>query len=70
MAGVQTATFHQCRFGLTSPEGHPMKKKTGILTNHPGVFKKFNGKFCQCTVEHRAIEGSEGGKKVSTWAAV
>lgn len=63
-----TVLFDQCAVGLKSPLGAPMKKRTRLWTNSPGICQVFSSKQCNCTVEHRRIEGSEGGFKLSKWA--
>ena len=61
-------TFDQCAVGLVSPLGTPIKKRTRFWTNSPGICKVFAEKQCTCTVEHRRIQGSEAGYKLSKWA--
>lgn len=70
MRGVYKARFHQCAFGLVSPNGAPMLKPTIIMTNHPGLHAKFNNVFCKCKEPHRVIESSENGVKLSSFASV
>ncbi len=47
--GVVRFTFDQCRFGLVSPGGAPLKKGTAFLTNS------------QCTVPHHPITRAKWG---------
>lgn len=66
--GVKVAKFHQCRFGLLSPESKlPIRKSTRFLTNSQKVVDIFDGAFCQCCGPHKVIEGSEGGWSLSKW---
>ncbi len=61
------ATFDQCRFGLQSPSGKPVRKSTRLLTNSQKVMEQFNKVRCQCKCAHCVIEGSEAGHKLSVW---
>lgn len=66
--GNQLATFDQCQFGLVSPSGKPMQKRTKFMTNLGPLFNALNGKFCDHSHEHELIQGSENGVKRSAWA--
>lgn len=66
--GNWVATFDMCRFGLKSPSGIPMKKRTKFLTNLKGLYTALDGCFCDGTHTHEAIQGSECGTKRSTFA--
>eukprot|EP00435_Cladocopium_sp_Y103_P058695 s693_g20.t1 len=68
LAGTYEVCFDQCAVGLVSPLGQPMQKKTRLWTNSPGIVEIFQQKQCSCQVEHRRIEGSECGYKLSKWA--
>ena len=61
--------FDQCQFGLVSPTGMPMRKRTKLLANLLPVNSKFDGACCPGLHQHRAVEGSDNGFKVSVWAA-
>ena len=77
----QTVVFDQCRFGLQSPAGWPLKKPTRFLfCNLPSLAAKFNVRCC-CKKAlliptktgferrlHKAILGNEKGVKVSRHA--
>ena len=39
LPGIYNALFDQCQFGLVSPRGTPLKKKTRILCNNVQLFK-------------------------------
>ena len=67
---VQVAVFDQCQFGLVSPQGRPMQKRTKVLTNCVAIFEALNGKYCCKTHQHEQIQGSEDGIKRSQWAQV
>ncbi len=67
--GVRTITFDQCRFGLVSPGGRPLRKRTSFMTNCSFVVHAFGGKWCNCDQQHRHIIGAELGHRLSTWAA-
>lgn len=67
---VRVAMFDQCQFGLVSPQGRPMQKRTKVLTNSVEIFESLNGKFCCKTHQHEQIQGSEDGIKRSQWAQV
>jgi hypothetical protein len=69
LEGVTAARFHQCVFGLRSPSGNqPMKKATVFLSNLPQVHRRFDGQCCKCTEPHLAIQGTQEGWRVSTFA--
>ena len=61
--------FDQCQFGLVSPAGMCMKKRTKLLSNLLPAKTKFNNAFCPGLHRHRAVEGSENGCKISVMAA-
>ena len=73
----ESPTFDQCRFGLKSPLGHPLKKRTRLLAhNVKGVNQEFRLKcncpkvldFGQGLTKHKIILGTESGHKLSRWA--
>ena len=67
--GVRLATSDQCRYGLKSPSGRPIRKRAWFLTNCSFVFEEFDGKRCNCTQRHQHVIGSDLGAKLSAWAA-
>ena len=70
-AGVYIAKFDQCRFGLTSPAGEPLKKRTHVMTNVKEVLDELDGKFCNCLPNtHRRVSGYEMGVLVSKHSQV
>ena len=69
MRGVRLAAFDQCRYGLKSPSGRPIRKRAWFLTNCSFVFEEFDGKLCNCTQRHQHVIGSDLGEKLSAWAA-
>ena len=64
----------QCAFGLVSPLGYPMEKKTYFMHNVE-IVTRFGQACCSCTPQriggipkkHRTIEGSEQGWRVSEY---
>ena len=62
------ADFDMCQFGLRSPSGIAMKKRTRFMTNSQSVYNALNGHFCDGSHEHQPIEGQEGGIKRSASA--
>ena len=70
MPHVMKAKFDMCVFGMKSPSNKPVRKRTIMMTNHPGVYKALNKCFCTKKHVHRRVEGSECGCKMSTWCQV
>ena len=71
LPNVALITFPQCRFGLRDPQGRPLQKHTGFLTNLHTIVERFAGLKCICALrgeEHGRIEGTVDGHKVSRWA--
>ena len=66
--GNFVAVFDQCQFGLRSPRGNPMQKRTRFLTNLKPLYEALNGKVCDHSHEHDKIEGSQDGIKLSVHA--
>ena len=66
--GTQFVSFDQCRLGLLSPLGGPIKKRTRFLTNVPSVVHHFNQMQCTCVRPHTRVQGSESGQRLSTWS--
>ena len=70
LPNVYTVDFDMCCVGMKSPKGTPVKKRTRIMTNCALLVKNLKGKQCPRDHEHRAVEGSELGKKMSTWCQI
>ena len=68
MDGTYFVDFHQCRYGLVSPRGEPMKKATRIWTNNKKLVQELTNKKCNCKAHHRRIEGNQDGYKLSVWS--
>ena len=67
--GALTARFDQCMFGLVSKvDKTPMRKRTRFMTNMHELHTVFHRKFCDCSHDHVAVQGSEGGERRSVWA--
>ena len=67
---AQFVSFDQCRLGLVSPLGNPIKKRTRFLTNCSRVVHHFSMMQCQCENPHTRVQGSEAGRRLSTWCQV
>ena len=70
MPGVQIISFDMCACGMVSPLGEPIRKRTKLMTNHPGLATEISKYQCCKKHKHRAIEGSELGHSLSKWAQV
>ena len=70
MPGVQTVAFDMCACGMVSPLGEPIRKRTKLMTNHPGLATEISKYQCCKKHKHRAIEGSQLGHSLSKWAQV
>ena len=69
LPSVMIVDFDQCRFGLKSPSGQLMKKKTRIMSNCPAIIHQFRDKLCQCPKgSHRSVSGNECGVRISSYA--
>ena len=68
LPGVFPVDVHQCRFGLKSPRGEPIRKATRLLTNSHEIYARVARKLCVCQVPHRRIEGNQDGHRLSVWA--
>ena len=69
LPGMYNALFDQCQFGLVSPRGTPLKKRTRILCNNVQLFNALHG--CNCrpgSHVHCVIMGCEDGYRLSTWS--
>ena len=67
MPGVAVVVFDQCMTGLASPLGTPIRKRTRLMTNSPGVVQAFLGRRCDRSHEHLPCWGFEHGIQLSTW---
>ena len=68
---VELVVFDQCRVGAkTKIFGNPVRKRTRLLTNHPGIIQSFRGLMCNCTRPHTRLTGMEGGVYRSSYAQV
>ena len=67
-AGVYTVVFDQCMTGLVSPCTEiPMRKRTKLMTNSKHFIEAFRGKLCDRSHQHKLIQGSESGIRLSVW---
>ena len=71
LPNVHIADFDQCRYGLRTPDGSALlRKSTRFLTNIPGVVREFHGTTCSCAAgTHGRIQGSQNGVQISSHAA-
>lgn len=70
LQNTRFVNFDQCRLGLTSPLGAPIKKRTRFLTNAAPVAQTFSLMQCNCTVPHTVVQGQELGHSLSTWSQI
>ena len=61
----KVAVFDQCMFGLVSPRGLPVQKRTRLVTNCKNIFERFHGVYCNGAHEHDVCHGSQLGQRVS-----
>lgn len=61
----RVAVFDQCMFGLVSPRGVPVQKRTKLLTNCESIYTMFHGVYCAGAHEHDVCQGSQQGQRVS-----
>lgn len=67
--GCMVSRFDMCVFGLRSKMDRlPMRKRTRLLSNIPGLHAVLNKRFCTKDHDHVAIQGQEGGEKRSAYA--
>ena len=66
--GALIATFDMCFFGLKSPAGDLMQKRTKVITNLRPLAERLSA--CTCTGDHvhQAIIGQQAGKRLSVLA--
>lgn len=67
---ILTLSFDQCRVGLVSPEGYPLKKRTMLWTNSPEMAKLLADLFCRCITTHGINKGTIRGQNRITLAQV
>jgi hypothetical protein len=65
---TQDSIFDQCMFGLKSPNGVPMRKRTTLRSNIDEVFLAFGNMYCDKSHQHETIQGSVKGVNRSTHA--
>ena len=69
--GVEIVNFDMCMLGLRSFNGIPMRKRTRLMTNVPGLANALRCLYCdKCShgAVHQSIQGSEGGVRRSVWS--
>ena len=69
-AGVMTVDFDQCKVGLRSPDGRPMKKRTRLLTNSSKVIRIFSELQCDCETPHVQVLGTNLGIRLASYCQV
>ena len=67
LPGVCCVDFDMCCCGMVSPAGVPVKKRTRIMTNSSFLIQQLSSRQCDRSHEHRPIEGSERGHRMSAW---
>ena len=70
-----TVDFDQCMVGLVGPkspdgEALPIKKRTRIKTNLPGLVEALSGLDCDGSHDHVRISGQQHGRVMSKWSQV
>ncbi|CAK8989344.1 Reverse transcriptase Ty1/copia-type domain-containing protein [Durusdinium trenchii] len=68
-SSTQFLDWDQCRVGLcapgSTPDEHPIRKRTKFMTNSHHIQSIFQGLQCECQVEHFHVQGSYNGVSVS-----
>ena len=67
---VWKSTFDMCCFGMKSPFGKAVRKRTTVMTNNVILAGMLCDKFCKVHRRHRTVQGSEGGHAMSKWCQV
>ena len=67
---VWKSTFDMCCFGMKSPFGKAVRKRTTVMTNNEILARELRDKFCRVHRRHRTVQGSEGGHSMSKWCQV
>ena len=70
LTGVFCVSFDMCSFGMCSPLGEPIRKRTKIMTNHAGLAAALQGHQCSRDHTHKHIEGSQLGHSLSRWCQI
>ena len=63
--GAAIVVFDQCMYGLRSPAGSPVRKRTVFITNSAAVIREFHQRLCDGSHTHRVCQGYECGIRVS-----
>ena len=70
LPGVHVVVFDQCMLGLKSPSGHPLRKRTKVMTNDAALATRLSHRMCDGSHAHQRIHSSEMGVKLSVWAQI
>ena len=70
LPGVWKSTFDMCCYGMKSPFGKAVRKRTTVMTNNMILAGMLCDKFCKVHRRHRTVQGSEGGHAMSKWCQV
>lgn len=70
MEDVYTVDFDMCAVGMLSPKGSPVRKRTRIMSNCYSLIQRLRSCQCSRDHEHRTVQGSELGHKMSTWCQI
>eukprot|EP00971_Amphidinium_carterae_P046575 917433-Amphidinium_carterae.7 len=65
---IEVVNIEQCALGLKSPLGHPVRKSTTLWASSPMLLDSLRDARCRCQADHRQVQGSEAGYKMSVWA--
>ena len=66
-----TVEFDMCAFGMKSPSGVPIMKRTRFLTNSKRMKEASHGHFCNGRHKtHQKISGNDQGHRISRWCQV
>ena len=69
--GGACVRFDMCSFGMRAPHnGTLIRKRTVIMTNHPGIKRALRGKLCSRNHAHVRIQGTDKGVQLSTWCQI
>ena len=69
LPNVGEVVFDQCRLGLRSPSGEPLRKRTRIMTNAPGIVANLVNMQCNCPRgSHVTISGCQLGITISKFS--
>ena len=70
LPGVWKSTFDMCCYGMKSPLGKAVRKRTTVMTNNEVLARELRDKFCRVHRRHRTVQGAEGGHAMSKWCQV